>query len=169
MFSQNMIDDDEMAIKEGPQYLLFFLKSHLFAFRAEQISEIVELPDITKVPWMQACIKGVCNIRGSVVGVIDIAKYLMDIDYLSSQKSSLVIITISHEGVSDRIGIIVDEVFEVEVFESEEFQDIPKFGLPVHSKYVEAMVRYRDHFIPILSLDAIVDIEALSKRADDDK
>ena len=166
MFSQTIEDDDAMTIKEGPQYLLFYLQSHLFAFKASYIAEIVELPQITKVPWMRPSVKGICNIRGTIIGVLDLTKYLMELDYQESQKSSLVIVNKEFEEINYKIGLIVDEVFEVEVFEVQEFQDVPSFGLPIDSKYVSSMVLYHNDFIPVLDLDAIVDIELLSQRGE---
>ena len=80
MFSQTIEDDDTMTIKEGPQYLLFYMQSHLFAFKASYIAEIVELPQITKVPWMRPSVKGICNIRGTIIGVLDLTKYLMELE-----------------------------------------------------------------------------------------
>ncbi|MDD2906713.1 MAG: chemotaxis protein CheW [Sulfurimonas sp.] len=157
-------DEEEMAIKSGPQYLLFYIHATLFALRAEYISEIVELPKVTKVPWMQKCLKGVCNIRGSVIGVLDIAKYLMDADLSLSEKSALVILLIEFEGIKHRVGIIVDAVREVEVFESHELQETPQFGLPFPVKYIESMAHYHGEYVPVLSLENVVDIEALSLR-----
>lgn len=159
-----MDDDDAMAIKEGPQYLLFYLKSILFALRGDLIGEIVELPKITKIPWMKPCVKGVCNIRGTIVSVLDISKCLMQSDFTDTNRSSLVIVNSEVEGVVSKIGLIIDEVYEVEVFESHELQDVPSFGLPIASKYVEAMIPYRGSFIPILSLPVVADIEFLSQR-----
>lgn len=167
MFSEIIIDD-EMNIKEGPQYLLFFLQLHLFAIKAEQIVEIVELPQITKVPLMQECVRGICNIRGSVVSVIDPAKCLMDRDFMHSVKSSLVIVYVEHNELQQKIGLIVDEVCEIEVFERNELQEVPEYGLPMDFRYIESMVTYQDDFIPILSLQKVLDIDSLSKRVDDE-
>ena len=164
MFSKNFEDDDAMAIKEGPQYLLFYLQSHLFAFKASHISEIVELPQITKVPWMKPSIRGICNIRGSIIGVLDIAKYLMDTDCMITEKSSLVIVNIEFEDSIHKIALMVDEVYEVEVFESEMLGNVPSFGLPIDSQYVASMVLYQNDFIPVLALETIIDIELLSRR-----
>ena len=166
MFSQTIEDDDAMTIKEGPQYLLFYLQSHLFAFKASYISEIVELPQITKVPWMCSSVKGICNIRGTIIGVLDLTKYLMELDYFDSKKSSLVIVNKELQEMNYKIGLVVDEVYEVEVFEVKEFQDVPSFGLPIDSKYVASMVLYNNDFIPVLDLDTIVDIELLSQRGE---
>ena len=166
MFSQTIEDDDAMTIKEGPQYLLFYMQSHLFAFKASYIAEIVELPQITKVPWMRPSVKGICNIRGTIIGVLDLTKYLMELDYFDSKKSSLVIVNKELQEMNYKIGLVVDEVYEVEVFEVKEFQDVPSFGLPIDSKYVSSMVLYHNDFIPVLDLDAIVDIELLSQRGE---
>jgi len=168
MFSETMIED-EIVIKEGPQYLLFFLQSHLFALRGVNIVEIVELPAITKVPWMQKSIKGVCNIRGSVVGVLDVARLVMDRDYILSKRSSLVIVKSEFEKSVQKVGLIVDEVFEVEVFESDVLQEVPSYGLPIDAHYIESIIRYKDDFIPILSLDSIVNIDSLSRRENYEK
>jgi purine-binding chemotaxis protein CheW len=165
MYAQMLIDDDDaMAIKEGPQYLLFYLHATLFALRGELIEEIIELPKITKVPWMQECVRGVCNIRGSVAGVLDIGKYLMQSDFTNTKRSSLVIVKSEYEGITNKIGLVIDEVYEVEVFEANELQSVPNFGLPIASMYVEAMIPYKGDFIPVLNLSAVADIELLSQR-----
>jgi purine-binding chemotaxis protein CheW len=164
MDTQTLLDDeDAMAIKEGPQYLLFYLQSTLFALRGDLIAEIVELPEITKVPWMKPCVKGICNIRGSVVGVLDINRCLMHKDFTDTKRSSLVIVNSLAEGVVNKIGLIIDEVYEVEVFEPHELQEVPGFGLPIESKYAEAMIPYKGDFIPVLSLPLVADIEFLSQ------
>ncbi len=165
MFSQIFVDDeDDMAIKEGPQYLLFYLQSNLFALRGELISEIVELPDITKVPWMQPCVKGICNIRGAIVGVLDISARLMQGEFVQTEQTSLIIVSTLYDGLIQKIGLIIDKVYEVEVFEAHELQLVPNFGLPVKSYYIEAMLPYKGDFIPLLSLDKLADLEFLSQR-----
>ena len=161
-------DDEDLALKEGPQYLLFYLRATLFALRAEDIAEIVELPNITTVPWMQTSVKGVCNIRGSVIGVVDTARTLMDKDCEISKKSSLIIVNKSYANKNEKIGLIVDEVFEIEVFIDQDMQEIPKHGLSVNAKFVESIISYEKKFIPLLDLNSIVDIDALSKRVNDE-
>lgn len=108
--------------------------------------------------------KGICNIRGSVVGVVDTNQCLMGKEFIRTTRSSLVIMNIQIKQKREKIGLIVDEVSEVEVFEKDELQEVAEIGLPVDFKYIEAMAPYKEGFIPILSLEDVVDIEFLSKR-----
>jgi purine-binding chemotaxis protein CheW len=163
MFSQT-IEEDTLNIKDGEQYLLFYLHSQLFAFDAKHVLEIVEIPTVTKVPWMHSSVRGICNIRGSVVGVIDIAKHIMDENSILTDRSSLVVVNIEYDDAFHKVGVIIDHVHEIEIFSDQELQQTPDFGLCVNSKYVSSVVSYMNEFIPVLDMDMILDIEQLSLR-----
>ena len=164
MLSQTVEEDDTLAIKDGEQYLLFYLHTQLFAFDAKHVLEIVEIPAVTKVPWMHPSVRGICNIRGSVIGVIDIAKHLMDKNSILTDRSSLVVVNIEFEDAIHKIGVIIDHVHEIEIFSEDELQQTPGFGLTVDSKYVSSVVNYMDQFLPVLNMEMILDIEQLSQR-----
>jgi len=163
MFDALGVDEEEMALKEGPKYLLFYLNGELLGLFSSKIREIVELPKVTKVPWMQESLCGVCNIRGSVVGVVDTSWLLMQQPFEQTQKSSLVLVDVAFEGKEESVGLIVDEVFEVEVFEPERLQETPNFGLAFDSKYVQSMAKYEESHIPILSLERLLCFEELAR------
>jgi chemotaxis signal transduction protein len=86
----------------------------------------------------------------------------MQRDFARSLKSALVLVNLEFEDTSHRVGIIVDEVLEIEVFETLELQSAPQFGLSFDTKYVESMAHYEGKYIPILSLDRLLWLEELS-------
>ena len=157
------LDDEEMmALKEGPQHLLVRLKESLFAIDASFVSEIVELPLITKVPWMHPCVLGVCNIRGGVLGLVDLSCRLFGDSFALSQTSAVVIVELSFEEKRHRVGLVVDEVLEIEVFEESTLQKTPSFGLSVDGDFVAAMARIGETYTPVLRLERVVAFEELS-------
>lgn len=163
MFEDLHLQEEEMmALKEGPQHLLVKLRETLFAIDASCVSEIVELVSITKIPWMQSCVLGVCNIRGGVLGVIDLSQRLFELPFTPSQKSAIVIVTIPFEEKEHRVGLIVDEVLEIEVFEETLLQKPPSFGLSIASEFVTAMAHYNQEYLPVLKLSHVVAFDELS-------
>ncbi len=163
MFEELHLEDEEMmALKEGPQHLLVRLQERLFAIDASYVSEIVELVSISKIPWMHPSVLGVCNIRRGVVGVIDLSQRLYEKPFTPSQKSAIVIVNIPFEEQMHRVGLVVDEVLEIEVFEEDMLQKPPSFGLSVASEFVAAVAHYNQEYLLVLMLLNVVAFEELS-------
>ena len=157
-------EDIETQKKDSAQsqYLLFYLKGDIYAIKALTTSEIVEYSQITKVPRMNSYVKGVTNIRGNIVPVID----LLDRFGLGSSeigpKSSIVVIHYKAEDHVTQLGIIIDEVYEVDDIEDENVKGAPEFGSKIDRKFISNMGKYRGEYIAILDTQSILDTKDLS-------
>lgn len=152
---------------ETGQYLTFFMGSELFAVGILVIKEIIQYEQLTIVPLMPNYIRGVINLRGSVVPVIDLHARFGRGAASVGKRTCIVIIEVSHEGESLDIGIMVDAVSAVIDIASDQIEPAPTFGASVRTDFIEGMGKLNDQFVIILdvahtfSLGELAGIEAM--------
>jgi purine-binding chemotaxis protein CheW len=110
------------------KYLTFILGREEFAIRVLKVREIMGIQDITGVPQTPAYVKGVINLRGKVIPVVDLRlKFcLPEIEY--TQRTCIIVVQVQAAGVSLQTGIVVDEVSEVLNLAAGDIEDTPDFG-----------------------------------------
>ena len=147
------------------QYLLFLVGGVLYGIEALKAQEIVEYNNITKVPMMNSFVKGVTNIRGNIVPVIDLLDRFQLGETKIGDKTSIVVINYQKDEEITPIGIIIDEVYEVDSIESSHLKKSPEFGSKINAKYILHMGKYEKEYIAILNTNTILNISELSKLA----
>jgi len=147
------------------QYLLFLVGDVLYGVEALKAQEIVEYTGVTKVPMMRSFVSGVTNIRGNIVPVIDLLDRFSLGKTEIGDKTSIVVINSKHNGEFREIGIIIDEVYEVDSIDPSELKKAPEFGAKIESRFILHMGKYDKEYIAILNTDAILNIDDLSKLA----
>ena len=158
-----MSSEKQETQKENTQYLLFYLDGDVYAIKALSTSEIVEYAHITKVPMMSSYVKGVTNIRGIIVPVIDLLdRFGLGISKIGP-KSSIVVVNYMHEDKPSQIGIIIDEVYEVDDIATSNVNNAPEFGAKIDKRFISNMGKYRGEYIAILNTQTILDIKELSQ------
>ena len=159
--SADVLQGDENSIAQN-QYLLFYLKGEIYAIKALSTSEIVEYSYITKVPKMHSYVKGVTNIRGNIVPVVDLLdRFGLGISEIGP-KSSIVVINYQSEDYVNQLGVIIDEVYEVDDIESSNIQSAPEFGSQIDRRFIASMGKYRGEYIAILNTQTILNAKDLS-------
>lgn len=155
-------DDLDLSIKEGEQYLLFYSNETLFAISSASVAEIVEFPSITKVPMMHKAILGVANIRGSIVGLIDLSVRIWEKETILTPRSSIIIIHTQTKEEKVDIGILVDEIFEVDNLPEADILNCPSFGFTIDKKFIASIASYKNDYLMILDIPNILDIDHLA-------
>jgi len=148
---------------ETRQYLLFIVGDILYGIEALKAQEIVEYTQITKVPMVSSFVKGVANIRGNIIPIIDLQERFSIGESKVTEKTSIIVINYAKENVNTRIGIIVDEIYEVDSIALTEIKKSPEFGTKIDSRFILYMGKYEDEYIEILNIETILDIDELSK------
>ena len=146
---------DLFVIGDAQQYLFFKSGGDIYALDVEHVSEMIEYQSLTKVPMMQSFIKGVTNIRGSIVTVIDLLERFGLGKTEISPKTSLVI-------VKD-IALIIDEVHDVNSILNEDIKDSLDFGFKIEPRFIKNMAKYNDTHIAILNCAEILNISEISE------
>jgi len=149
------------------QYLLFLVGGVLYGVEALKAQEIVEYSSITKVPTMNSFVKGVTNIRGNIVPVVDLLDRFRLGETSIGDKTSIVVINYKQdeEATNMSIGIIIDEVYEVDSIDVSDLTKAPEFGSKIDAKYILSMGKYNKEYIAILNTKTILDIAELSQLA----
>lgn len=136
-------------------FLTFRLGDELFAANVSKVLEILEIPKVTKVPRSPAFMRGVVNLRGNVLPVIDTrAKFgLPAVD--DTVNSCILVLNIELEEKEIKLGAIVDEVQEVMEIDFASIQTVPTLGAKYKTEFIEGMVKLHEQFIMVLNLNLV--------------
>ncbi|MDF1874211.1 chemotaxis protein CheW [Sulfurimonas sp. SAG-AH-194-I05] len=160
------VDESEVNIENNigeEQYLFFLVAGVLYGIEALKAQEIVEYSSITKVPMIRSFVKGVTNIRGNIVPVIDLLeRFELGKTKITGKTSIVVVNHAKEEGVMP-IGIIIDEVYEVDSIDIAKLRKAPEFGSKIDPKFILHMGKYEQEYIAILNTKTILNIDALSQ------
>lgn len=146
---------------EMSQYLAFNLQKEVFAFDISKVREVLEFDKVTKVPQTPDMMKGVINLRGSVVPVVDMrVKFGMG-EIEKTVNTVIIIIEIELDGMSTMIGAMVDSVQEVIDLDSEHIEPPPKIGTKLNTEFIKGMGKLGNQFLIILDIEKIFSLEEL--------
>jgi purine-binding chemotaxis protein CheW len=146
----------------GGKYLTFALGEESYAVDVRKVREIIRLTDITFVPQMPACIRGVINLRGKIIPVIDLRVRFGLASAATTDKTCIVVVQIQ-TGTSLRreTGLIVDNVEEVMNLGASEIEATPDFGAQVNTEYLLGMAKLKGRVKMLLDLDRVLGADAL--------
>jgi purine-binding chemotaxis protein CheW len=146
---------------EMSQYLAFKLDEEVFAFDISKVREVLEFSTVTKVPQTPEMMKGVINLRGSVVPVIDMRiKFGMG-ETEKTVNTVIIIIEIDLDGQSTMIGALVDSVKEVMDLDSDHIEPPPQIGTNLNTNFIRGMGKHDGQFLIILDIEKIFSSEEL--------
>jgi len=148
---------------EDHQYLTFLLSSEMFAIGILNIKEIVEYGKLTEVPMMPSFIRGVINLRGSVVPVVDLSARFGRCKTEVSRRSCIVIIEVENSDETKQdIGVLVDSVSEVLEIPRSEIEPPPAFGAKIRVDFIHGMGKVAGKFVIILNANKVLSVDELS-------
>lgn len=144
------------------QYLTFQLSGETYAIGILSIKEILEYTTLTQVPLMPAFIRGVMNLRGAVVPVIDLAVRFWRKRTEVLRRSCIVIVEVDLDGARHDLGIVVDAVCEVVDIPAAEVEPAPTFGLKVRADFIHGMGKTENGFVVLLDVNHVLSIDELA-------
>ncbi|MBU3917832.1 chemotaxis protein CheW [bacterium] len=148
-------------LMETTQFLAFKLEDETFAFDISKVREVLEFSTVTKVPRTPDMMKGVINLRGSVVPVIDLrVKFGMGA-IEKTVNTVIIIIEINLDDESTIIGALVDSVKEVMDLDAAHIEPPPTIGTRLNTDFIRGMGKQDDQFIIILDIEKIFSSEEL--------
>jgi purine-binding chemotaxis protein CheW len=163
----------EHQLAGAGQYLTFVLGSEVYALGILNIKEIIDYGNLTEVPMMPVFVRGVINLRGSVVPVVDISVRFGKDRTQIAKRTSIVIVETSAAGKDDSpqdIGIIVDAVNEVIDIGLQDIEPPLSFGADMRPDFISGMAKQDSRFIILLNVNnvlSVAEMAALSKVAVD--
>ena len=153
--------DDAERRHDLNQYLTFMLGRETFALGILSIKEILEYSAPTEIPMMPAFIRGVVNLRGAAVPVVDLCARFGRPSVAVTKKTCIVIVETRVEDESHVIGVVVDAVNEVLEIPGREIEPAPSFGASIRADFIEGMGKVRGKFVIILDVDRVLCVEEM--------
>ncbi len=150
------------AAVDQAQYLTFMLGGEVFAIGILAIKEIIEYNSLTVVPMMPECIRGVINLRGAVVPVMDLSARFGKPSAQITKRTCIVIVEIEADDGHQDIGVIVDAVNEVLDIPASEIEPAPAFGAKIRSDFISGMGKVDGKFVIVLNLDHVLSTDEMS-------
>jgi purine-binding chemotaxis protein CheW len=135
------------------QYLTFFVSEEKYALSVNNVREVLEFSGTKKIPGMADFMKGIINLRGSVVPVIDLRQKFGLPDLAETRDTSIVVAEILFGQNLVVTGLLTDSVEEVIDLEENAIEPAPKIGTTVNSHFIKGMGKYNDDFLIILNLE----------------
>jgi len=140
------------------RYLTFYLEDELYGMDIMSVQEIIAMMKTTKVPKTPKCVKGVMNLRGNIIPVVELRTKFEMPEKAAEMYTAIIIVKIDRIS----IGFIVDRVEEVVNISDEQLSEPPKFGVSINASYLHKMAQNDKDVIMILDMNAIFADEDLA-------
>jgi purine-binding chemotaxis protein CheW len=150
------METNELETAAQQQYLTYFLAEEEYGISIQQVKEIIEYTAITKVPKVPRWIRGVINLRGNVVPVVDLAVRFGLEERPITKTSCIIIVEVQQETEKTVMGVIADAVNQVIALAPEEIEEPPAFGTRVRLEYLAGMGKLGKKFALILNIDRVL-------------
>ena len=142
------MSSQEAKVQEQ-QTVVFRMGKESYGIDIFRVHEIIRMCEITPVPRTHSHIRGLVNLRGNTIPVVDLSARL-NLERLEETESTRIIVVESDNG---NIGIIVDAVTEVITLQTDQIDDTPALVTDVATDFVKAVARHEDHLVTLLDLD----------------
>jgi purine-binding chemotaxis protein CheW len=143
------------TITETTQYLTFKLEDELFALDIGKVREVLDFTTITKVPQTPDFMRGVINLRGSVVPVVDLRLKFGMVMAEKTVNTCVIIVEVEMDGEKVVMGAMADAVQEVLDLEPDQIEPPPRIGTKLNTDFIKGMGKHAEQFIIILDIDKV--------------
>jgi purine-binding chemotaxis protein CheW len=159
----------EAPVERQEQYLAFTLGTETFAIDIRAIREVIQFGGITEVPLMPPFIRGVINLRGSVVPVIDLFVRFGRPPATVAHRTCIVILELAQDEGTAELGILVDNVSAVLSIAPSEIEPAPSFGSDIRAEFIAGVAKVSNHFAILLDVNHVLSVEELTALVDQDQ
>jgi purine-binding chemotaxis protein CheW len=167
MATSLLTPNEAIAAKADPRagkYLIFHLGEEEFGIQVQKVREIMGVQDITQVPQTPPHVKGVINLRGKVIPVVDLrVKFAMTAKEYTQRTCIIVVQVMGERGGIMLMGIVVDGVAEVLQVAGTDVEDTPSFGKEVEVPYVMGMAKLKGKVKILLDIEQVMTARELAR------
>ena len=151
-----------LEAEEQQQYLTFMLGDEMFAIGILSIREIIEYGFVTEVPMTPPFIRGVINLRGAVVPVVDLALRFGRQARDNTKRTCIVIVEIESAKGGQEMGVVVDTVSEVLEIPRGDIEPPPEFGARIRSDFIKGMGKINGKFVILLDVNRVLLVDEVA-------
>ncbi|MCO4858974.1 chemotaxis protein CheW [Herbaspirillum sp. WGmk3] len=147
---------------ESRQFLTFLVGTESFAMPIASIREIIEFGGLTEVPLMPDFLRGVINLRGSVVPVIDLSVRFGRAPTVEAKRTCIIIMELVQDEQLLLLGVMVDAVSAVLSIGVDHIEPRPSFGAGIRADFIEGMINVNERFIVVLDVQRVLSVDELA-------
>ena len=149
------------------KYLTFTLGNESYGIAVKKIREIIRMIEVTTVPQMPAYVRGVVNLRGKIIPVIDLRLRFRMGGAETDERTCIIVVQVARSGGGGtlQMGLVVDQVEEVLNIHAADLEEPPKFGAAVHEAYILGMAKIKEGVKTLLDIDRVIGEDALGEVA----
>jgi len=148
----------------GGKYLTFTLQQESYGIEVLKVREIIRLIAITAVPQMPPYVRGVINLRGKIIPVVDLRLRFGLGSVQNTQQTCIVVVLVKlPEGKTTQMGVIVDGVEEVANIAAADIEETPNFGSQISTSYILGMAKIKGAVKTLLDIDGVLGAEAIQQ------
>ena len=150
------------AAEMTKQYLTFRIGHEHYGLELSQTREIIEYSGITEVPLMPSFLRGVINLRGEVVPVIDLAVRLGRKPIEVQKRTCIIVVELNNNEQNHVLGLLADAVSEVIEMDEDNIEDAPSFGANIRAEFIQGIAKRDDEFVVLLDANNTLSIRELA-------
>lgn len=150
---------------DAEQFLTFMLAGEIYAIGILRVKEIIEFGRLTEVPTMPDFIRGVINLRGAVVPVVDLSTRFGKSATQVGRRTCVVIVEVANGGETEVIGVMVDAVNEVLDIPLSEIEAAPSFGTDIRPDFIRGMGKVAGRFVILLDMNRVLSFDEIADLA----
>jgi len=157
----NPLEADQMVELQEGKHLTFSLGKETYGIPIQHVQQIIGMMDITEIPRMPKFIKGVTNLRGKIIPILDLRlKFgLPPIDY--TDRTCIIIVEMQVNGIKKWMGVVVDAVSEVLNIQSSEIEPPPQYGTQTENDFLTGMGKVKGKVILLLEMQKVLNQDDL--------
>jgi purine-binding chemotaxis protein CheW len=155
----------EVAQQLAGKYLTFKLAEEEYGIEILKVQEIIQMQDVTRVPRTPDFVRGVINLRGKVIPIIELRKkFSMEVTE-DTDKTCIIIVKIGDDETGTILGIIIDEVSEVLDIAAKDIQEAPSFGNDVNTEFILGIGTIEGKVKMLLDIDKVLSSQEMNELA----
>ena len=164
--SETALGVEGAAKAQAGKYLTFQLGAEVYGIEILKVQEIIGLMNVTHVPRTPAFVRGVVNLRGKVIPVVDL-RLKFELEQLAdTERTCIVVVQVARRDSRVTMGIIVDEVSEVLDIRSEQLEPAPTFGSAIDTDFILGIGKVGQKVVMLLDMDRVLsgdEVEVVSQ------
>jgi purine-binding chemotaxis protein CheW len=153
---------EQQAVVQGRQYLTFMVAGESFGIAISSVKEIIEYRAPTEVPMLPAYLRGIVNLRGRVLPVIDLVARFGRGKVQPARRTCIVILEVQQNDEQHDIGVVVDAVSAVVEIADVDIEPAPSFGANLRADFISGMGKVGEQFVILLDIGKVLSIEELA-------
>jgi purine-binding chemotaxis protein CheW len=154
--SDATLQESGQKFRKDGKYLTFHLEKEEYAIRIERIKEIIGMQAITAVPGMPFYVKGIINLRGKVIPIMDLRRRFAMTEVDATERTCIIVVEVQGTESQVVVGMVVDSVSEVMNIKSEDIEPSPDFGGRISISYILGIAKMEGKVKILLDIDKVL-------------